>query len=215
MSIATKSKAHTRYKLADGTQVPGTTTITGILAKPALIKWANNLGLRGIDSTKYRDEAGVIGTLAHYLIQCHIQQTEPDLSGYAPDQIDAAENAVISYYEWEAQHNPKPIHCEIPLVSEVYRYGGTIDLYAEIDGQYWLVDFKTGKALYPEMWYQVAAYEQLLLENDYPVDGVRILRIGRDENEGFEDQVLRERERDFCIFYHCLKVYELRRGGRR
>ena len=214
MSILAKSKAHTRYKLADGTQVPGSTTITGILAKPALIPWANRLGLQGIDSTKYRDEAGIIGTLAHYLIQCHIQKTEPDLSGYAPDQIDAAENAVISYYEWEGQRNVTPILCEVPLVSEVYRYGGTIDLYAEIDGQHWLVDFKTGKALYPEMRYQVAAYEQLLIEHDYPVDGVRILRIGRDENEGFDDAVLRNRDDDWAIFYHCLRIYELRRGSK-
>ena len=46
-----KSKAHQRYKLADGTQVPGVTTITGQLNKPALIIWANRLGLQGIDST--------------------------------------------------------------------------------------------------------------------------------------------------------------------
>ena len=51
------SKAHTRYYLQDGTLVPGATTVTGLLNKPALVKWANNLGLQGIDSSKYVDKA--------------------------------------------------------------------------------------------------------------------------------------------------------------
>ena len=61
------SKAHIRYKLKDGTVVPGATTITGLLNKPFLITWANRLGLEGIDSTKYRDAAADIGTLAHQI----------------------------------------------------------------------------------------------------------------------------------------------------
>ena len=38
------SKAHTVYKLADGTRVPGATTITGLLNKPHLVRWANKIG---------------------------------------------------------------------------------------------------------------------------------------------------------------------------
>ena len=40
------SKAHTVYKLADGkTRVPGTTTITGLLNKPALwrTRWCRRI----------------------------------------------------------------------------------------------------------------------------------------------------------------------------
>ena len=51
--MARKPSAHTVYTDSLGTRVPGATTIIGILDKPALIKWANNLGLAGIDSTKY------------------------------------------------------------------------------------------------------------------------------------------------------------------
>ena len=43
-----KANAHTQYKLVDGTKVPSVTTVLGILNKPALVKWANNLGLQGI-----------------------------------------------------------------------------------------------------------------------------------------------------------------------
>lgn len=58
------SKAHVKYRTKDKVLVPGVTTITNLLNKPYLIKWANDLGLEGIDSTKYRDEAADIGTLA-------------------------------------------------------------------------------------------------------------------------------------------------------
>ena len=70
------STAHTRYKTSDGQIVPGASTITGLLNKPMLVKWANNLGLQGIDSSKYTDKAASIGTLIHYLVECHITKKE-------------------------------------------------------------------------------------------------------------------------------------------
>lgn len=85
------SKAHTRYYLADGTLVPGATTITGLLNKPALVKWANNLGLQGIDSTKYVDKAAAVGTLIHALVEAHITGKKADLSDNTPLEIEMAE----------------------------------------------------------------------------------------------------------------------------
>lgn len=34
--LATKSRPHQTYYLADGTKVPGVTTVLGIIAKPAM-----------------------------------------------------------------------------------------------------------------------------------------------------------------------------------
>ena len=66
-----KTKAHTRYRLTDGTIVPGVTTVTGSQLgwnKQVLINWANRIGLTEIDSTKYKDDKADIGTLAHQMI---------------------------------------------------------------------------------------------------------------------------------------------------
>ena len=76
--------------------MPGVTPILGILNKPALIVWANRLGLQGIDSTKYRDELADIGVLAHYLIMCDLTGETADVSDYSKNQIDQAENALLS-----------------------------------------------------------------------------------------------------------------------
>lgn len=205
------SKAHTIYKLQDGMRVPGTTTILGVLNKPALVLWANKLGLEGIDSSKYTDVAARIGTLAHYLVECDLIGKMPDTSEYGATEVDKAENALLSYYEWKKAKKITTIGNEIPLVSEQYRYGGIIDCYCEIDGNIWLLDFKTGKAIYPEMLIQLAAYHQLLIENGYPVGKAKILRIGRDETEGFEERTITDFTLQWEMFKHCLEIYRLQK----
>ncbi len=184
------TKAHQRYRLQDGTIVPGVTTITGILNKPGLVKWANNLGLQGIDVAKYVDQTAIIGTCAHEMVQEYLGGPKVDRTAYTPEQLDKAENALLSFFEWEKAHKMKTVVIEQQLVSEVHRFGGSIDWYGEIDGRFELVDFKTSSAIYPEHKLQVAGgYTTLLLENGYRLDGIRIIRIGRDESENWDQHI--------------------------
>lgn len=207
------TEVHTRYYTSDGIHVPGATTITGLLNKPQLVIWANRLGLEGIDSTKYRDKAANIGTCAHLMVQNYLSGVkETDYSLFSQDDIDQAENALISYFEWEKSHQIKPVLLEKGFASNEYKFGGTVDCVAELNGKLWLVDFKTGKAIYDEMGIQLAAYRQLLVEQGYEIEGCRILRIGRDETEGFEDRVFDNKtlDKQWQIFYHLLQVYYLK-----
>lgn len=202
------SRAHTIYKLADGTRVPGTTTITGQADKSGvLVPWANKLGLEGIDSSKYTDNAAKIGTLAHAMVQAHLQKTELDLREFSPNEVDLAENALISFFEWEKQHEIEVIACEQRFVSDRLKYGGTIDCYCKLDGVPTLLDFKTGKAIYDEYFMQLAAYKNLIEEQGLPVDNCQILRIGRDETEGFEVRAVADTRTDFAMFQDLLSFY--------
>lgn len=203
------SKAHTIYRLADGTRVVGTTTVTGILAKPALVPWANKLGLQGISVSKYVDNLAGAGTLAHKIIEDYIKKEETDFSDFTPNQRSMAENAVIKFFNWEKENKFEPIKSELMLVSEQFRFGGQIDIYANLNGKPTLIDLKTSKACYPEHFTQVAAYRQLLVENGHKVEDVRILRIGRDEGEGFDDIKVPFIELHWARFKHCLQIYEL------
>ena len=205
------SKAHIVYKLKDGTRVPGTTTVTGLLNKPQLVSWANRLGLEGIDSSTYTDEAAKIGTLAHAMVVAHLQKEEIDQDQYSRVQIDLAENSLISFFEWKKRHEMLVYQCETPMVSEKLRYGGTIDCYCLLDGVPTLLDFKTGKAVYDEYFVQLAAYKNLLEEKNLPVKECRILRIGRDESEGFEERTVKDTEKYFEIFKNLLNVYYLKK----
>lgn len=205
-----KVKAHTRYRLKDGkTIVPGVSTITNLLDKPALVRWANKLGLQGIDSTKYTSEKAEIGTLAHSMLLCHLKKIKTDTSEYSQVIIDKAENCFLSYLNWEKKHKVEPILIEEPLVSETHRLGGTPDFYGKVDGELTLMDFKTGNGIYPEHWYQVAGYS-IILNKDYPKSFV-ILNIPRVEDEEFIESKKSNLTIQTRIFLHLLEIYALRK----
>jgi len=212
-----KVKAHTIYKTSAGKKVPGVTTVLGVLNKLALVKWANNLGLQGIDSNKYRDKMADIGTLAHLMILNYFRGEESDYADYSKDDIDKAENCLISFYTWIGENKVEPELVEEQIVSENFRYGGTIDFYGKVNGKYTLLDFKTSKAVWPEHLHQVGAYWKLLEDKCLEIEQVRILRIGRDEDEGFEDHIVNNIGPHWVIFKHCLEIYklqnQLKKGG--
>lgn len=210
---AKRAKVHTVYRLADGTKVPGVTTVlNATINKPALIKWANQLGLQGYDSTSYVDATARIGTLAHCMIQAYLGGPEWDSSAYTKEEIDTAENAVLSFYEWERQtgHKMETVAIEMPVVSETFGYGGTVDWLGYIDGKLWLMDIKTSKGLFPEHEYQVSAYDRALFELGYEVAGVRLLRVGRSEDEVFDDHVLSNVQLNagWKVFTSALDLYK-------
>ena len=204
-----RSKAHITYKLQDGTAVPGVTTVLGILNKPAVVKWANNLGLQGIDSTKYVDEKAAIGTLAHQMIADYLRGQETDTSEYSKVQIDQAENAVLAFFEWERTHPIDVVLVETPMVSEQYRYGGTVDCLAKLNGDLCLIDFKTSSGIFPEMMIQLAAYRQLLIEHGHNITQAMILRVGRTDDEGFEERLVNHLDKRWELFLHCREIYRL------
>jgi hypothetical protein len=210
---AKRSKAHTRYVRANGELVPGVTTTLGVLAKPALVPWANKLGLAGIDVKNYVDVMAEIGKVGHDMICCHNMGVDFDAGNTPKDIIDKAENCLISYLAWEKGHKVEPILCEAQLVSEQYGFGGTCDMFATIDGIKTLIDYKTGRSLYVDYMYQVSAYFHLLQETGNPVEQCRILRIGRDETEGFSERVitLPEVKKAFELFLHALEIYKLQK----
>ena len=213
--LGDKVKAHQRYRLKDGSIVPGVTTITGILGfnKQTLINWARNEALAGRDPNKIKDETAMIGTLAHYLIECGLSGKPPSTKDYTPDQVERAEHALHSFNQWISQHELAPMLIEGQLVSEEHQYGGTIDCWAHLDDVPTLLDFKTSSGVWLEHKIQVAAYWKLLQENGYDVKGVRILRIPRVPQEDFGEHILSGQQIliGWRMFKRALELYRLER----
>ena len=208
-----RARAHIVYKTADGNRAVGVTTVLNLLAKPALIPWANRIGLEGIKVGEYVDALANIGTLAHEMVAANIRGEKVDTSEYSSKDVDLASNSFLSYLEWKKGRDMEVVFSEKPLVSEMLKYGGTMDVYANVAGKPTLIDLKTGKGIYDEMKLQVAAYAHLLQEHGHPVESVHILRIGRSEIEGFEDQEvpMQVLPKYFDIFANLLKVYRLKK----
>jgi hypothetical protein len=211
-----RHKAHVQYKLKDGTIVPGASTVPKELGwnTQALKWWAYKCGRKGIDIKDYTSDTAKVGTLAHKLIEQHLSQklgTDLDLTefkkDYTKNQIDQAENSFLSYLEWEKLHEITPLVLEAKLVSEKYRYGGTIDFYGVIDGKLEVMDFKTGSGLYDEYIIQIAGYAGLVEENMKKPERLRLFRIPRTEDETYNEKIIMNWDSAFQIFLDCLDIY--------
>lgn len=207
------AKQHTVYKNSKGQRIPGTTTITGVANKPALVKWANDLGLKGIVSSTYVDELATIGTLAHYLIESWCLKVEPDLGDFSPNQLELARNSFNKWLSWQEATGFVPEHNELELVSERFQFGGTLDIIGVLTkraNRRALVDIKTAKACYPEQKTQVAGGYLLIAKEHQEtigqIDDVIITRVGRNSDEGFEEIVVQPSE---CID-HMVRFIGLR-----
>lgn len=209
-----KARAHTVYKNAAGQRLPGVTTITNVLNKPALILWANKLGLQGVEVDKYVDDLADIGTLAHYMVECHIRREKTNLDDYSKNQISSAETCFLKYLEWERHHSVEPLGSEMQLVSEQYQYGGTLDLFVILDGVRTLIDLKTCKVIYPDHFLQVGGGYMLLAdENRLNLRAAGILRIGRSDDEGLnpEFKEIPKIKIQQELFLKCLEIFNLKK----
>lgn len=194
-----KIRAHQRYKTDDGMPVPGVTTVLSVQAKPALI-----------DYKKVKDCAADIGSISHWLIECHLKRIEPDTSEFSPADFGKAENAMIKFLSWWDKSGMEYISSEQQLVSEKERFGGTLDIVArDAGGVLCLIDIKTSKGIYDEYWQQVAAYGALWNESAMEKIGLYyICRFGKDEADSdFEVQERKDLAPHLAVFRAFLVAY--------
>lgn len=170
------------YKLADGTRVPGVTTITGRFKDAGgLIHWAWQQGIDGIDYRKTRDAAADVGTITHAWVDDYIHDRPRSLFAAAPEEgLKQAESGLMAFIDWATQVSLEIIETEVPLISEEFRFGGTFDALARVAGRVVLLDWKTSNGVYADYIVQVAAYRQLLKERGTEVDGAQLCRFGKE-----------------------------------
>lgn len=177
------------YRLADGTKVPGVTTISGLCKDSgALIHWAWQLGMDGIDYRDARDAAANAGTVAHRAIELWTQgQDELAVRDWlARQQIpqsvrSSAERAFNAFLEWASMTKLEVVETETVMVSEQHQVGGTLDAIAYCNGKLALLDYKSGR-VYPEHIIQTAAYHRIWKEvrPQDPIASVHCLRVDKE-----------------------------------
>ena len=200
------------YRLADGKIVPSVTTIIGRFKDSgALLYWANQQGLNGVTLNEAQRPAASAGTLAHKLVERYIKGGEPYvLSEEERDVEGPAKAALKNFIKWQTQSKITFKHNEVRLVSERYRFGGTIDAIGvdEEDGTQVVIDFKTG-SIYGDHLMQTAAYSLLWNENnpdDPVVDRVHILSFKRQEGD-FTHACFDGLEKEIQAFLQIRKLY--------
>jgi hypothetical protein len=206
------------YYTRDGKRVPGTTTIISncnLGSIDGLLAWANRLGREGKSHTEERDKAADAGTACHDMAECYAKGTVFDPSKYKEDAIKKADGAFAAFKAWADQTQLKISHSELPLISENYRYGGTLDCML-VNGQLSLGDYKTSNSIRAGMLCQLAAYRNLWEENnpDNPVTGgFHLLRFSKPEHPDdpvhFSHHHWSHLEPAWEAFKHMRELYEL------
>lgn len=198
---------HQSYIL-DGKEVPSVTTILGIINKPYLIRWANNLGLRGKAIVDENKHILGIGTLLHAKIEGFLKNTEVDTFGYTHTQKAIAEACFKKFLKWKESKKINVIYIEESFVSK-RGYGGTIDAFLEINGIPTIVDWKTSKAISSDYYIQFSAYIQLLEDNSEEPKQVAILRTPKDDGDAeyvvFNAKEVKETY--FRVFESAMRLY--------
>lgn len=199
------------YYLPDGERVPSVTTILGRFKESGgLIHWAWNLGMQGIDYREARDQAADAGTVAHDAVEAHLHGRPFDWNAVPEEIRDRARTSFGAFLEWSEQTQLQVTHTEMPLVSEKYRFGGTIDGML-IRQKRSIGDWKTSNAVYPEYLVQLAAYWHLWEENfpDDPIlGGAHLLRFDKTYGD-FSHRWWGELDRAWEAFLHLRELYEI------
>lgn len=171
-----------------------------------------------------RQSAANVGSVVHAVLEKEVNYrggfgTKPFLPLFpehelalllTPEQIVQANNAISAGFEFLDAHKIKVIQTEAPRWSPTYGYIGTGDLIALVDGVLSLLDWKTGKRLYPTVRLQLAGYKAAY-EEEFPEQkiiqtvGINITREGKLEAEFYP--CAKYHEQDFRTFLALLDVW--------
>jgi hypothetical protein len=113
-------------------------------------------GVKAAD--RERQKAAAIGTAIHAGIEWHLRTQLGEDAGHAPRLPEGAVWAVESWKDWAKSVDLEPLAIERTVYCELCGYAGTLDLYARVGGIPTVIDWKSGKAIYPEAFLQNIAY---------------------------------------------------------
>jgi len=178
------------YRTKDNKKVPGVTTIIGRFKDSGgLLWWAfaqGKLAEQGVINSLYdkRDEAAYAGTLAHSLVEAHINGEKPPIISLDNPIHVQATQGFQNYLRWAEDNRIQVIKQEMEMVSEKYKFGGCPDAIG-IDSreQRCILDWKNSNAIYQDYLIQLSAYRQLHEENhpDQPITGgFHLLRFSKE-----------------------------------
>lgn len=157
--------------------VPSVTWICGHYPKGiGFYKWLADKGWD--ESQAIKVSAGDKGSRVHEAISAILNGDEVRIDSKFISKLSGREEelsleevaCIVSFVDWKKSlTNFEPIAWDITVFSDQYGYAGSIDLVARINGELYVVDFKTSKQVWAEYELQVSAYRQALENGENPI----------------------------------------------
>ena len=204
-----KSKMDEKTGLPIYEFVPSVTWIAGYYPKGiAFYKW---LAQKGWDEAEaIKTAAGDKGSKVHFAITDLLAGKEVAMDGKYLNKTSGKEEeltleeyeCLMSFVDWFKKTKPKVLANELVVFNEEYGYAGTIDLIAEIDGEKYIIDVKTGANIWPEHELQISAY----LHGQPEKHKLALLQLGYKRNKnGWK---FTEIEDKFDLFLSARKIWQ-------
>ncbi len=184
-------------------------THSGAVDREGAVDWLKNAAWRE------RDRAGELGTAAHDI-------AEAEVLGRPMPPIEDPHVAALAdvFHRFLTECTPTFLASEVPVISRAERYAGTLDAIVDwpdhvpvVGGQRHLIDYKTGKGVYPEVALQLSAYRYAdtflgapdTTEVPTPeVDGCSVVHVRPD---GYRIFPVRADEEVWKVFLYAREVY--------
>lgn len=218
LQITTQDERHYFDKVANVFR-PSITWVTGMYPKgKEFYKWMASIGWDEAEALKV--EAGDKGTRVHTAIEelekGNVVKFDSKFHSRATgkeEELTAEEYAaVMSFAAWYNVTQPEIIHTEIAVFEPSSKrfshgFGGSIDLVCRIDGQLWIIDFKTSKSVFLSHKIQLSAYKHII-EKMFPGEEVKIavLQVGYAKNK--KHYKFTECEDCFNLFEVAYRIWE-------
>lgn len=191
------------------------TTALGIIEKPALQHWFGKqvwsamiadptLSWEQARQKPYetRDRAASRGSTVHSIIEAikagaEMDEISPKYQGY----LDA-------FKQWMSDYSVEIVEQEKTIYHEEEGYAGTLDLLAKVNNNELItvVDVKTGKAIYPEAFLQIAAYREAVEIAGTETNGAGVLLLK--PRGGYAYEYTPDTERKYEGFLAAKTLYE-------
>jgi hypothetical protein len=197
---------------------PSITWITSYYPKgKGFEKWLADKGWDEAEMVK--NEAGLRGSRVHHAIAALLtgQEIKMDMpftnADGEPMALTADEwGAVMTFVDWHRLAKPTSILVERSGINLKEGYGGTLDFLCAIEGELWLIDFKTSANIYRSHEMQLSALKRILpfIEETKEVDiktvKTAILQVGyKKTKKGYKFTPCEDK---FDLFLHAKAIWE-------
>lgn len=160
-----------RWYIRDDKERPSSTWKSSCWPKSQpYYKW---LAETGWDEAQALKKAGGIrGTVTHRAIDEMVSGATIDFNSKVLDPETERERdytideitCIISASDWWKKANPLVLAHEFVVLSDKYNFGGTVDLLCLINGELWIIDYKTSASIWKEYELQISSYKHGVIE---------------------------------------------------
>lgn len=187
-----KKKDHEEFL---GHYVSVTTFLNAYPTSEQLVQWIASQGFH--ESRQIRDAAGRAGTKIHSAIDDLIGGAILGEFAYTTEEWVKLQ----SFVDWYHEYKPEIIATEMAIFSRKGQYAGRIDCIARINGEVYVIDWKSSRSIHNSFALQFAAYANAIEEmTDLKIDNTACLQMGAANKNGYRFVIYPDWKEHYKVF---------------